>query len=55
MVIMVKRSRFRSSGRSLAGNGVIVSLRYSSSTVTAIKRYLTKREEGVTSQVTAGR
>ena len=53
MVIMVKRSRFRSSGRSFLGNGVTIPLRYSSSPVTAVRRYLTGGGEGVTSEVTA--
>ena len=43
---MVKRSSFRSSGRSFQGNGVTISLRYSSSPVSAIRRYLTGRGEG---------
>ena len=46
MVIMVKRSGFRSSGRSFRGNGITVSLRYSSSPITAIRRYLTGGGEG---------
>jgi hypothetical protein len=46
MVIMVKRSGFRSNGRSFRGDGVTIYLRYSSSPVTAIRRYLTGRGEG---------
>jgi hypothetical protein len=46
MVIMVKRSGFRSNGRSFEGNSVTISLRYSSSPITAIRTYLTGRGEG---------
>jgi hypothetical protein len=44
---MVKRSAFRSNGRSVAGNGV---MGIPEEAVTAIKSYLTGRGEGVTSE-----
>jgi len=46
MVIMIKRSRFRSNGRSLAEKGVTISLTYFSGSTTAMIRYLTGRGEG---------
>jgi hypothetical protein len=46
MVIMVKRSSFRSNGRSFRGDAVTVSLRYSSSPIIAMRRYLTGGGEG---------